>query len=448
MLEIELNVSVQTQAVLLLTAWFTKPEKSAPKPLSPSEWSRLALWLKDRGLAPEVLLTDNDPLGRLDGWTDRTITPERIGYLLGRAGALGLALEKWQRAGLWVMTRPEADYPSRLKKRLKFDAPPLLFGCGNRDLLDKGGVAIIGSRDATEADLAYTTQLGGGIAGQGYSVVSGGARGVDEAAMLGALDKEGTVIGILSDSLLRAATSAKYRKGLMASNLVLVSPFNPEAGFDVGNAMARNKYIYCLADAAVVVATSKDKGGTWTGALEDIKQDWVPLWVKPHADSHSGNAALVDRGARWLPEGALNVEQLMGRTETYASTLASLFDASFPATSPVPVIEAREPEPATTIIPTECQTRMPETEASGALVPEILPQQQGTLSFYDFFLIKLIAATHTEPQTLEALQASMQINKTQLNDWLKRAVAEGKVNKFNKPTRYQFAEAGQRCLAL
>ena len=32
---------------------------------------------------------------------------------------MGLALEKWQRAGLWVMTRSDADYPVRLKKRLK-----------------------------------------------------------------------------------------------------------------------------------------------------------------------------------------------------------------------------------------------------------------------------------------------------------------------------------------
>lgn len=440
-----MNVSVQTQAVLLLTAWFTKPEKSAPKPLSPSEWSRLALWLKDRGLAPEVLLTDNDPLGRLDGWTDRTITPERIGYLLGRAGALGLALEKWQRAGLWVMTRPESDYPSRLKKRLKYDAPPLLFGCGNRDLLDKGGIAVIGSRDATEADLAFTSRLGENIANQGYSVVSGGARGVDEAAMLGALDKEGTVIGILSDSLLRAATSAKYRKGLMARNLVLVSPFNPEAGFDVGNAMARNKYIYCLADAAVVVATSKDKGGTWTGALEDIKQDWVPLWVKPHADNRSGNAALVERGARWLPEGALDLEHLIARPEAPAQVPASLFDA--PVTTSPPVVEVREPEPEP-ILPAAGPTATPDTEPVDVPPAETLAEKQSPPSFYEFFLLKLTAATQDEPQTVEALQTSLEINKSQLNDWLKRALAEGKVSKLNKPVRYQATEVGQRSLGF
>ncbi|HEX9584984.1 MAG TPA: DNA-processing protein DprA, partial [Gammaproteobacteria bacterium] len=237
-----MNIGTQSQAVLLLTAWFGKREKDDPKPLSPTEWGRFAQWLKDKGTAPDALLSAADPVECLNGWTDRSVTPERVRYLLGRSGALGLAVEKWQRAGLWVMTRSDADYPARLKQRLKFEAPPVLFGCGNRQLLSQDGIAVVGSRDASDADLAYTARLGGEIAMQGYSVVSGGARGVDESAMQGALDQEGTVIGVLADRLLRAATSAKYRKGLMANNVVLVSPFNPEAGFDAGNAMARNKY--------------------------------------------------------------------------------------------------------------------------------------------------------------------------------------------------------------
>ena len=296
-----MSVSLQTQAVLLLTAWFTKPGKTDPKPLTPSEWGRFAAWLKSQERSPEALLTSADPLDCLAGWLDPTVTPDRIRHLLGRSGALGLALEKWQRAGLWVMTRSDVDYPGRLKKRLKLEAPPLFFGCGNRRLLDQGGIAVVGSRAVSEAEIAYTSQLGAEIASQGFSVVSGGARGVDEAAIAGALAREGTAVGVLADSLLRAATSAKYREGLMAKNLVLVSPFNPEAGFDVGNAMARNKYVYCLADAAVVVSTARESGGTWHGAIEDLKHGWVPLWVKGSDDPAAGNAALVDRGARWLP---------------------------------------------------------------------------------------------------------------------------------------------------
>jgi predicted Rossmann fold nucleotide-binding protein DprA/Smf involved in DNA uptake len=218
---------------------------------------------------------------------------------------MGLALEKWQRAGLWVMTRSDADYPVRLKKRLRFEAPPVLFGCGDRGLLNRAGIAVVGSQAAGGEELGDASRLGTEIALQGFSVVSGGTRGVDETAMLSALESQGTAAGVLADSLLRAATSAKYRRGLMGKTLVLVSPFSPEAAFDAGNAMARNKYIYCLADAAIVVAAGKENG-----AIENLKHGWVPLWVRGHPGQDSGNAALVEQGARWLPAGDLEVSAL------------------------------------------------------------------------------------------------------------------------------------------
>src|SRR4051794_6893149 len=186
--------SLQTQAVLLMTVWFTKPGRDDAKPLTPAEWGRFAAWLKSQEKSPETLLAGEEPMEALQGWSDRTVTQERIRHLLNRAGALGLALEKWQRAGLWVMTRSDADYPHRLKKRIKLEAPPVLFGCGHRRLLDQGGVGVVGSRAARDEDLAYASRLGSEIASQGLAVVSGGAKGVDEAAMLGALESGGTAV--------------------------------------------------------------------------------------------------------------------------------------------------------------------------------------------------------------------------------------------------------------
>lgn len=305
-----MSASPQTQAILLLTAGFTKPVKGDPEPLTPAEWGRFAAWLKNQEKSPELLLTSDDPAAFLQGWSDDSVTPERIRHLLGRSGAMGLALEKWQRAGLWVMTRADPDYPVRLKKRLKLEAPPVLFGCGDRGLLHRSGIAVIGSRDANEEEILYASRLGAEIAAQGFSVVSGGVGGVDETAILSALESQGTAAGVLSDSLLRAATSAKYRRGLMGRNLALLSPFNPEAGFNAGNTMACNKYIYCLADAAVVVAAGKEIGGTWNGAIENLKHEWVPLWVQEHPDQDPANAALVRQGARWLPAGDLTVGSL------------------------------------------------------------------------------------------------------------------------------------------
>ncbi len=245
-------------------------------------------------------------------WEDKTVTSQRIEALMTRGSALALAMEKWLRAGLWVMTRSDPEYPRRLKQRLGTDSPAVLFGCGNQKLLSGGSLAVVGSRNASESDLAYSRDIGKLAASNGYSIVSGGARGVDEAAMLGALAADGTVIGVLADKLLQHCTSAKYRKYLMKNDLVLISPFYPEAGFNVGNAMQRNKYIYCLADAGLVVHSGM-KGGTWTGAKENLKKDWVPLWVKKTQDEEAGNKAIVANGAGWVSSdvNAISFEDLV-----------------------------------------------------------------------------------------------------------------------------------------
>lgn len=439
-----MSISEQSQAVLLLTAWFTKPGKGEPKPLTPKEWGRFALWLKDRSMAPEALLRSNDLDATLFGWSDKTVDVARIRALLERAGALGIALEKWQRAGLWVMTRSDPDYPSRLKRRLKTDAPPVLFGSGNRQLLNQGGIAVVGSRDASEDDLAFTTGLGGTIALQGRSVVSGGARGVDEASMLGALERDGTVIGVLADSLLRNSNSAKYRRALMDRNLVLVSPFNPEAGFDVGNAMARNKYIYALSDAAVIVSASEGKGGTWSGAVEALKHAWVPLWVKPHSDKRSGNAVLVGMGARWLEDDAPIVSLVTGEeTAQVLSDTPSVEDsvgepdAQSVAQASQHIAEPVEPWPTEEEAPMPVDADPPIEEATPAVV---------AASLFEHFLTKLADETTRGPVTAEALQEKLELHKSQLADWLKRGIAEGRIEKLNKPVRYQPAKAQQQNL--
>lgn len=407
-------LSAQAQAVVLLTAHLAKRGQGQARPLSPREWSRLALWLRDRDLLPESLLSDA-PAALLAGWLDNTVTVQRIEALLGRGGALGLALERWERAGLWVITRADPDYPERLKRRLRADSPPLLFGCGNRSLLAGGGLAIIGSRDAAQEELSFAAKLGSEAASQGMSVVSGGARGVDEAAMLGALQHEGTTVGVLADSLLRAATSAKYRKYLMGRDLVLISTFNPEAGFEVGNAMTRNRYIYSLADAAVVVSSSLDQGGTWTGALENLKAGWVPLWVKPGSGPGSGNPELVRRGARWLPDG---------RCDLAALVLADQAGETAP----------RRPEPDLPYTP---------TVAREEVIRESTPVQEPA-SLYEYFLCRSKPLVATTPLTLEQLRDGLELTKPQLSAWLKRAITEGKIQRLTKPVRYRWQETPLR----
>lgn len=439
-----MNVSSQAQAVILLTVPLGNSEA---KPLSVTEWTKLASWLKEHELGPSSLLRGDLRL-LLSGWMDEKITLVRIERLLDRGGALGLALEKWHRTGLWIITRPDAEYPERLKRRLRNGSPPVLFGCGNRALLCKGGIAVVGSRDADEDDISFSSNLGRAAAQQGLSVVSGAARGVDESAMLGALQNEGTAIGVMADSLLRAATSAKYRKYLSSGDLVLVSPFNPEAGFNVGNAMARNKYIYCLSDAAVVVNSTPNKGGTWNGAVEDLKSEWVPLWVKRKDNPASGNSVLVQKGARWFPEKMPTLSNLWERLPA-AGTMKE------PSTLPLLHVEAITAmaqditsPPAITTKSSETSTKTPPKEAppadSGA--DEKLSELKD--DFYALFLERMIELTGNGPLKIDEIAQRLELEKKQVNTWLTRGVADGKINKLSKPVRYQSTLIEERQASL
>jgi len=165
---------------------------------------------------------------------------------------LSLAVEKWTNQGLWILGRSDSQYPKRLKQILKHLAPAILYGIGNIKLLGQGGLAIVGSRDVDEEGLDRTQRIAQTCAQQEMQVVSGGARGVDTAAMLSALEAGGTAVGVLADSLAKAAVAGKYRTGIKEGRLTLVSACDPNASFNVGNAMGRNKYIYALADRALV----------------------------------------------------------------------------------------------------------------------------------------------------------------------------------------------------
>jgi len=189
----------------------------------------------------------------LDSVHEIALERPRIEFLLERGTAMALALERWSRAGLWVISRADAAYPRALKRRLKHAAPPLLYGAGRPELLDLGGLAIVGSRDAGEAALEFTRQTAAACAEDGMVVLSGGARGVGMTAMQSALEAGGQAVGVLPGDVLKASLGRLNRGGLQQGRLTLVSPCAPEAGFDDGQAMAHNKYLYALADRAVVI---------------------------------------------------------------------------------------------------------------------------------------------------------------------------------------------------
>lgn len=433
------TLSPDTEAILLLCGRFGSERVEQAAPLTQKEYEALTRWLLERKLRPADLLNADSAL--LGDLIQAKLDQSKVAALLRRGTALALATEKWRRSGLWILSRSDAAYPKRLKKKLGQSAPPLLYGAGDPSLLDKGGVAIVGSRDVSQTGLEFTHELAHACVRDGLGVVSGGAKGVDAAAMQTCGEAGGIVVGILAADLMRASVNRQNRQGLTSGQLVLVSPFNPEAGFNAGNAMARNRYIYALADYAVVVDSAEGEGGTWAGAVEDLRNGWAPLFVR-EAEDKPGNLALIAKGARSFAyrfETRESLREYLAPSEPAPSTTAlelAFHGSPGEASAPVPVEVFREPEPVG-----ECSPIV-DQEAALAMRNEILAT--GSFDMFRLFLERLPVVLGASSKTEEEIRTAFGLEKHQVKAWLTAAVASGNVEKLKKPVAY--AQPRQKAL--
>lgn len=305
-------LSPDAQAIVLLCSTLALPREGKPRPLAAKEWDSLAASIHASALrTPDALhgLEASDIAGSLG------VSPEtarRLEALLARGSQLAIELDRLSARGIWIVTRADEGYPPPFRNRLKATAPPVLFGAGNPSALGERSLAVVGSRDASEEGIAFATALGRSCVQNGLAVVSGAARGVDSAAMLAAADAGGTAIGIVAEALERVARRPEFRAHVADGELTLIAAQHPRAGFSVGGAMGRNRLIYCLAEAAVVVA-SGESGGTRSGALENLKAGWVPLFVRDETDAPPGNRELLGAGGLPITRDDLTGDSLADR---------------------------------------------------------------------------------------------------------------------------------------
>ncbi len=312
-MEIRDYLSDDGQAVVALCSSFGLPQGAGSEKFEAfrlSEWNDLARQIHDSALERPAAMHGRgaEQLARdLGVPLDQG---ERIARLLERSGRLALELEALFSRGMWALTRMDENYPPRLWKTLRHQAPVVIFGAGEVALLQKGGVAVVGSRNIDPVGTAFAQELGRKL-GPFLPVVSGGARGTDRLAMSGALEVGGKAVGVLADSLDRTVRQPDLRQLLLEGQLTLLTPYSPTAGFSIGAAMGRNKVIYGLADFAVVVSSEFQSGGTWAGATEALKAGWCPVFVRDGDALPNGNRELLKLGGVALPQHELqNIHDL------------------------------------------------------------------------------------------------------------------------------------------
>jgi len=202
-----------------------------------------------------------------------------------------------ERQQIDVRTYLDETYPSRL--RMIPDPPPILFISGTLSEADELAVAVVGARRATAAGKLITEELGGGLAGAGFTIVSGLARGVDATAHRSALAAGGRTIAVLGCGINRTYPPEHERlrreieeRGAVLSELSLDAP--PHSG----HFPRRNRIISGLSLGVVVTEAAIDSGSLITArfAADQGREVFaVPGFVK--AETCRGTNALIKEGA-------------------------------------------------------------------------------------------------------------------------------------------------------
>ena len=216
--------------------------------------------------------------------------------MVSRGGAVAFEIDDLSRKGIEIITLFDSDYPVLLKRKLKRKTPPILFYAGDIKLAKKIGIAVVGSRDVDEAGINFAKKLVEKASSERLIVYSGGAKGVDSISEKTAIERGSAVVSFISDSLIAKIKKKDVLQNIMQGKLLLISDIKPDAGFSAARAMNRNKFIYAAAYGAFVVSSDYNKGGTWSGAIENIKNDWTKEFVWNYK-YYNGNLKLIEKGA-------------------------------------------------------------------------------------------------------------------------------------------------------
>ncbi|MCQ2106023.1 MAG: DNA-processing protein DprA [Fibrobacter sp.] len=270
------------------------------KPFTPYEWTKFAKMLMEKSLQPkDVINFSTEDFKHKLLYTDEEI--QRVRSLFDRSGSLIFELEKFSSMGIKVVTRADSEYPKVLKSKLKENCPPLFYYAGDLNLTNRKYAGFVGSRTIDDNDTDFTKCTVSTIVKNGFGVVSGGAKGVDSTASLAALAEGCFCIEYLADSLARKIKKRDVVSQVQKGNLLLISIAKPDAGFNAGFAMQRNKFIYAQSKGTIVVKSDYDKGGTWSGATEALRNGYCPVFCRNNQKS-LGNKKLIELGAIAIDE--------------------------------------------------------------------------------------------------------------------------------------------------
>jgi DNA processing protein len=229
-----------------------------------------------------------------------------------------------------LITWGDADYPPLLRQIA--DPPLVLYVHGQRKLLVRPQLAIVGSRNPTALGRQTAAAFARSLAANGLAITSGLALGIDAAAHRGALDADGLTVAVCGTGLDRvypprnrelAHTIAAH--GALVSELPIGTPVRP------GNFPVRNRVISGLSLGVLVVEAALRSGSLITARLAaEQGREVFALPGSIHSPMARGCHALIRQGAK-LVETAADVLEELGALAQVSSVVIDAPAAQSPA---------------------------------------------------------------------------------------------------------------------
>ena len=192
------------------------------------------------------------------------------------------------------------DYPERLKADVP-NPPPVLFYKGDLANITPEAVAIVGTRNPTSGSFEVAEKLTDEMAGRGYCIVSGLAKGIDTVAHRTAIENGAVTVAVLAHGLntIYPKENADLAVSILENKGVLLSEYVPDEKIAPYQFVARDRIQSALSKAVFAVQSTKD-GGTMKTAGFAIKQKRELYVYSSGVDSldFGGNQELISQGVK------------------------------------------------------------------------------------------------------------------------------------------------------
>lgn len=189
-----------------------------------------------------------------------------------------------------IVSKEDRTYPSCFKDLSQ--KPSVVYYMGDISLFEKKCIAIIGAREASTESIEIATNYGKYLAEQGYIIVNGIARGIDQAAIKGVIDAGGKAVLVMPCGLdcIYPASAKYFIDEVLRLGGCVISEY-PEGTQPQKFTFLQRDRLQAAVANKVVVISAEEKSGTMTTV------DYALRLNKPVAciyNNASGNRKLIN----------------------------------------------------------------------------------------------------------------------------------------------------------